>query len=83
MGIEQDCRQGSADRRTNPPAAINREIRMTANSRRDKLINRGVNGCIFPTDARARQEAAGGEPDEVEGEGSSDGSELEVYEVGY
>src|SRR2546429_5522677 len=69
MWVEQHHRQGSADRRTDPPAAIDREIHVATNSRRDELINSGVNGRILSTDSRARQEAAGGEPDEVGGEG--------------
>src|SRR6266566_1495293 len=69
VGVEQDCCQDGADRRTNPPAAVDREIHMATNARRDQLINSGVNGCILSTDSRARQEATGGEPYEVEGEG--------------
>src|SRR5256714_1575042 len=69
MWVEQHHRQGSADRRTDPPAAIDREIHVATNSRWDELINSGVNCRILPTDSRARQEAADGEPDEVGGQG--------------
>src|SRR6266699_3174212 len=67
--VEQHHRQGGADRCADPPAAIDREIHMATNSRRDELINSGVNGRILPADSRACQEAADGEPDEVGGEG--------------
>ena len=39
VGVEQNCRQGSADRRTNPPTAVDCEIHMATNSRRDEFIN--------------------------------------------
>ena len=79
--VEQNCRQDGADCRTNPPAAVDGQVHMAANSRRDQLVNGGVYSCILPTDSRARQEAAGGEPDEVGREGRGDGSQ-EVDEQG-
>ena len=38
MGVEQNCRQGSADRRANPPGTVDREIGVATNSCRDELI---------------------------------------------
>src|SRR5256886_7087092 len=65
MWVEQHHRHGSADLRPDPPAAIDRDIHVATNSRCDELINSGVNCRILPTDSRARQEAADGDPDEV------------------
>ena len=73
VGVEQDGRQESTGRRADPPGTVDREIGVATNSRRDELINRGVNGRVLPTDACPGEEAAGGEPDKVEGEGRRDG----------
>src|SRR5216684_2700334 len=65
--VEQNGRQASTDRRADPPGAIDREIHVTTNARRNELINSGVNGRVLSTDTGTCQEAAGSEPDEVEG----------------
>ena len=71
--IQQDCRQGSAKRRTDPPGTIDRQIRPAAHTCRDKLVNSGIDGRILTTDTRTRQEAAGRKPDKVKGEGGRNG----------
>ena len=71
--VEQNGRQASTGRRADPPGAIDREIHVTTNARRNELINSGVNGRVLSTDTCTCQEAAGSEPDEVEGEGCRDG----------
>src|SRR5437764_15081426 len=72
--VEQDGCNKSAGSCADPPAPIDGEVHMAAHSRRDQFIDSRVNRGILPTDTGSRDEAAGQEPDEVEGKGGRDGS---------
>src|SRR5579872_6707572 len=74
MWIKQYSRQACTNGRANPPGTIDRKVRMTTHSRRNELINSGVNRRILSTNSCASQHTASGEPDKVEGEGCRDSS---------
>ena len=58
LGIEQpQCRHRS-QRRADPVAAVDAEVDLAANACRNQLIDRGVDGGVFPADAKPGDDPA-------------------------
>ena len=72
VGIQQDRRDGGAERGAEPVAAVDREVDPAAHARRDQLVDRRVDGGVLAADAEAGEEAADREEGEAAGEGGGD-----------
>ena len=63
--IEQDNGARRTQRSADPEGAVDDEIGPAAHPARDQLLDRGVDGGVFPTDAGARQESEENEAPQV------------------
>jgi hypothetical protein len=78
-GVEQDSREAGAERRTEPEAAVDREIDPAALLGGDELVDRRVDRGVLAADARTGEEAEEHERPEAECEGGRDrGDQVEA-----
>src|SRR5215217_199792 len=56
-GIQEDDRAPCSERRADPKAAVDHQIRPAAYARRNELLNGRIDGSIFPSDSCTGEKA--------------------------
>ena len=72
VGVQQDRRDGGAERRAEPVAAVDRKVHEAAHTRRDQLVDGGVDRRVLAADPEAGEEAADREEQEAARESGCD-----------